>query len=176
MGLGMEQKMEAETWKDIPRYRGVYQVSDQGRVKSLRFGRELILKQLVCGPYPRVNLQFDNIREEIRVHRLVAETFLQDWNPALFIDHIDRNKANNNLSNLRMATREENRHNQAIRSKSGFYGVVRHSKRKGFQAYGPRVNGKRKYLGYSNDPITCAQMYDNYVREEFDEFYPLNFL
>ena len=36
--------METEIWKDIEGYEGHYQVSDKGRIKSVKFGKEIFLK------------------------------------------------------------------------------------------------------------------------------------
>lgn len=63
--------------------------------------------------YPSINISIrDNNKfvKQIRyyVHRLVAETFIPNPNNYSEIDHIDRNKSNNHVSNLRWCSREEN--------------------------------------------------------------------
>jgi hypothetical protein len=53
-------------------------------------------------------------RIHYKVHRLVAETFIENADNKPQVDHIDRNKSNNNISNLRWVTNRENsvnRHN-----------------------------------------------------------------
>jgi len=54
--------------------------------------------------YPRVNI--DN--HAYLVHRLIAEAFLENWDPALFVNHKDGRKYNTYLSNLEMVTPQEN--------------------------------------------------------------------
>lgn len=62
--------------------------------------------------YKYVNLRKDEQRKLIRVHRLVALAFLPAVEGKAFVDHIDRDKMNNNASNLRWATASENQRNQ----------------------------------------------------------------
>lgn len=59
-----------EIWKNIEGYEGYYQVSNEGRVKSLR--RNKILKPYTNRGYEYVVFSVDNKRKTIRVHRLVA--------------------------------------------------------------------------------------------------------
>lgn len=101
-------------WKTIKGYEGLYEVSNDGRVRRLRFinGRHNFekikeSKQTLntCG-YMTVNLCKNGKSNTKRVHRLVAEAFLGESN--LQIDHIDGNKQNNNLSNLEYVTPKEN--------------------------------------------------------------------
>lgn len=107
-----------EIWKDIPNYEGLYQVSNLGNVKSLMafnsyigkyYKREKILKPkkdkkgyfMVCLCKNKNTLNFgDYHRKYIRIHRLVAETFIPNPNNYPIINHKDENKQNNNVENL----------------------------------------------------------------------------
>lgn len=93
--------MENEIWKDIAGYDGVYQVSNMGRVKSFNKGKERILKQGKSGKkYLQVCLCKDNKHKWIKIHRLVAEAFLENPNNLPCINHKDENPSNNNVQNL----------------------------------------------------------------------------
>jgi len=58
--------------------------------------------------YHKVMVRYDNTRRNMRVHRLVAETFLANDNNLPQVDHIDRCRFNNDISNLRWVTHSEN--------------------------------------------------------------------
>lgn len=108
---------EDEVWKDIKGYEGYYQVSNQGRVKSLsrttyynridtdktykREEQTHILKPSESweGSYT-VCLFKDNKEKYVKVHRIVAETFIDNPNKYRFIKHLDGNSYNNCVSNL----------------------------------------------------------------------------
>jgi hypothetical protein len=69
--------------------------------------------------------------------------------PVLMVDHIDRNRSNNKISNLRLATGRENAQNKSVslRSKSGVKGV-HEIKSRGIWCAEIYVDGKRKRLGF----------------------------
>ncbi len=94
-------------WKDIPGYEGLYQVSNYGQVKSLRFGKEKILRYRLLKGYERYCLYKDGRQKFFLAHRLVMYAFnYVDEN--LTINHIDENKRNNHISNLEYCTQSEN--------------------------------------------------------------------
>lgn len=102
-----------EIWKDIKGYEGLYQVSNLGRVRSLpRNGtvKEIrLLKQHVKNSgYYIVILSKNNNQKCKTVHRLVAETFIENPKGYLVVNHKDENKKNNNVDNLEWCTQKYN--------------------------------------------------------------------
>lgn len=106
-----------EIWKDINGYYGEYQISNLGSVKSLKKGREKILKLKTNNKgYKWVTLSLNRIQNHFLIHRLVATHFLENKNNYKVVNHIDENPANNNLENLEWCTTSEN-----IRKSSKFH-------------------------------------------------------
>lgn len=97
-----------EIWKDIKDYEGHYQVSNLSRVKSIKFGKERILKQHIRGGYYSVVLSKNGILKIFKVHRLVAQAFIPNPNNYKEVNHKDENKANNVVSNLEWCDRKYN--------------------------------------------------------------------
>lgn len=94
-----------EEWKNIIGYEGLYQVSSYGRVKSLKFGKENLLKHKKdSGGYLQVGLCKDGKRKIFLVHRLVAQAFLPNLDNLPQVNHKDENKENNCVSNLEWCT------------------------------------------------------------------------
>lgn len=101
-------------WKPIKGYEGLYEVSNDGRVRRLKFinGRHNFEKIKECKQtlntwgYMTVNLSKNGKGNTKRVHKLVANAFLGESD--LQIDHIDGNKQNNRLDNLEYVTPKEN--------------------------------------------------------------------
>lgn len=98
-----------EVWKDIQGYEGIYQISNFGRVKSLKFGKEKILKTPTnTHNYPSIYLKENGKKKALRVHRLVAQNFLVNDNNYPDVNHIDGNKTNNKIENLEWCNRSQN--------------------------------------------------------------------
>ena len=104
--------MNTEQWRMIPDYEGLYMVSNLGRVKSLNYngtGQERIMKPTVySGGYFRVKLWKNKIPKLYLVHRLVAQTFIQNPDNLPEINHKDENPANNRVENLEWCDRKYN--------------------------------------------------------------------
>ena len=102
-----------ELWKDIPDYENLYQASTLGRIRSLprNTTRGCILAPKMTGPktsqYHGVQLWKEGIPSTQKIHRLIALTFLTKVGDKTTVDHIDRDKFNNCLSNLRWANQSE---------------------------------------------------------------------
>lgn len=98
-----------EQWKPVEGYEGIYAVSDLGRVKSLKYGKERIMKpKKQRNGYLVVNLYRNGQRKMLKVHRLVAEAFIPNPEGLPEINHIDEDKTNNCASNIEWASRSYN--------------------------------------------------------------------
>lgn len=106
--------MVEEIWKDIEGYEGLYQVSDMGRVKSFprpgtRTMKPRILKlSIEKKGYVKLNLRKNNRVKTVRIHRLVALSFLLNPENKRVVNHVDSDRSNNMLENLEWATQSEN--------------------------------------------------------------------
>ena len=100
-----------EIWKDIIGFEGHYQVSNKGKVRSIKNNKIKELKPYKeikrCG-YLSVYLRLPGQKFTKKVHRLVAEAFIPNPNGFPEVNHIDENKENNCVENLEWCTGEYN--------------------------------------------------------------------
>lgn len=105
-----------ETWLAVPDYEGLYEVSDQGRVRSLprrgsdgrRLPGQLLKPRDNNRGYLAVSLSRGTVKMSC-VHRLVAQAFLADsYFDGAHVCHNDGTRTNNRVDNLRWGTRSEN--------------------------------------------------------------------
>jgi NUMOD4 motif/HNH endonuclease len=107
----------AEKWKNIKDFPG-YQISNKGRVKSLKRTKPIILKYDVnSNGYLRVHLS-NKFTKKIFVHKLVGLHFIDNPTNEIYLDHIDRVRVNNNDSNLRWCTIKENMRNRKFKPRA----------------------------------------------------------
>ena len=88
-----------EVWKDVAGYEGYYQVSNLGKVRNVKFNRELKACFDTYG-YLLVVLSKGGKHRTRTVHRLVAETFIPNEEDLPTVNHKDENKQNNCVENL----------------------------------------------------------------------------
>ena len=115
-----------ENWKDIPGFEGLYQVSNEGQIKALK--RKMFLpqnggwidrKEMILKPYLRgirkgregylvVKLYKENNKYYLAVHRAVAMAFIPNPKNKPQINHINNQRTDNNVNNLKWVTQSEN--------------------------------------------------------------------
>ena len=106
-----DNNMTKEIWLDIEGYEGLYQVSSDGRVKSLKRKmrkNERILKPSSDRGYLYVDLCAGGKRKRYKVHRLVCKAFHENPDNKPEVNHINENASDNRACNLEWCTRREN--------------------------------------------------------------------
>lgn len=131
---------ENEEWKTIPNTDNKYQISTYGRVKSFRKKVYADKGEILKTSFDHTNIAiraeifiYKNISEAIlkkyqmSVHKMVAQAFIHNDDPInkSLVDHIDGNRCNNRIENLRWVSYKQNNHNRALSkvNKSGVKGV-----------------------------------------------------
>lgn len=126
-GGGMPRKREegwqTEVWKDVVGYEGLYKISDLGNVFSER-RKALMRKTNHSKGYDVVGLRKNGVTNTKYVHGLVAEAFLlRPIGRTIVVDHINRNRKDNRLANIRFCEQSLNVVNQNTNRKVGRQGV-----------------------------------------------------
>ena len=93
--------------KDIKGYEGLYKISSEGYVISLKTKRAM-QPFINNSGYACLRLSKQGSRKSFTLHRLVALSFVKGYSPNLEVNHIDGNKLNNVASNLEWITKGEN--------------------------------------------------------------------
>lgn len=98
-----DRDLKDEQWKEYKNYL----VSNKGRIRH-KEKNNLLKPSLACGYY-KVRLSKNGLVEDVMIHHLVYKLFNGEYDANKYvIDHIDGNKLNNDINNLRLLTRSEN--------------------------------------------------------------------
>ena len=88
-----------EIYKDIQGYEGKYQISNLGNVYSL-ITNKILKPRLTLDGYYQVDLCKNGVKKHLYIHRLVAQSFLDNPKNYKIVNHKDENSTNNIVSNL----------------------------------------------------------------------------
>lgn len=142
----------AERWVDIKGYEGMYQVSDLGRVRSLR--RDYRTEDKILKPRPdkkgyyRVALCKDSKCKDRKIHQLVLEAFVGPKPDGFVACHWNDQKNDNRLDNLRWGSESENMYDR-VRNGRHYYARARSCRR------GHLLDGRNLYQTYSGSSRCC---------------------
>jgi hypothetical protein len=153
-----------EEFRKIKDYEN-YSVSNLGVVRNDKKGR--ILKQSNSYGYKLVTLD----GKLHKVHILVAKAFIFNPDIKRCVDHIDTNRANNNVNNLRWATNDENQYNSSIRNdnSSGVKGLSLNKRSNKWEVHITH-KGKKYHLGLFTDKNEAIRVRQLKANELFGEF------
>jgi hypothetical protein len=148
-----------------------YEVSNYGNVRNKKTGK-MFKPSIDRGGYYFVGLyNNDKKRVHVNIHRLVLTTFESNYNNKQCIDHMDNNRLNNCLFNLRFVTRQENQFNMSMASNntSGVKGVYWKAERNKWCSR-ITLNGKTIHLGHFDNIDDAKQARQNKAKKLFGEY------
>ena len=151
-----------EVWRRVPNYE-MYLVSNKGRM--MRNGK--IMKHSLRTGYPYVNLSVKGVTRNADIHRLVASAFIPNPDNKRCVDHIDNNRENNCVENLRWCTPQENQANTTGYNKNGYKGIRFQNNRYTAQIL---KDGKYMYLGCFKTAEEAHDAYKKKAEELFGAF------
>jgi hypothetical protein len=154
-----DKVQQEESWKEIEDFPN-YEVSSFGNIRNRITLNILANTKTDRYGYPQVELYNNKKGHSIAVHSLVAKAFLLEVSEKPLINHIDKNRKNNHINNLRYVTKGEAQWGQRVsrRNKSGVKGVsFDETKQKWLSRIG--FNKKQIYLGYyeTKEAATAAR-------------------
>lgn len=158
-----------EEWRDIPQYEGLYQVSNQGQIRSIdrivrRNGETtknlrgfILLPLYQKSGYMFVFLSKNGKAKRMAIHRAVALAFIPNPENKPEVNHINEDKTDNRLENLEWATIKENR-NYGTRIARGIANRNQTGEKNG-------MFGKRGSLNPNSKKVLQYDLSGQFIRE-----------
>lgn len=101
-----------EEWRSVVGYEGIYEVSSEGRIKSINYygkcGERIRSCSIRSDGYVSIHLNKDGKGKTKLVHRIVAEAFLPNPNNLEMINHKNEDRSDNRVENLEWCSRSYN--------------------------------------------------------------------
>lgn len=149
-----------EIWKDVPDTNGKYEASTLGRIRVKETGYYI--------SYSNSTSHYDKCainRKSIKVHRIIAKTFLPPIEGKNEVNHKDFDRKNNRVDNLEWTSRRENHTHVAINKPnrtSKYVGVIKYKNKYVAMI---SVNNKKITLGRFDDELDARDAYLNYLKK-----------
>lgn len=154
-----------EIWRDVEGYPG-YKISKMGNIMG-KWGRPM-KPQPSADEYLHVGLWCNSVRKDMSVSRLVAVAFLPNLENLPEVDHINKERQDNRVCNLRWATKGLNRHNQSKKpGTSSIYRGVRWDKRNMRWVAQYKKDYKSYHIGRFISEREAAIAYNNKIIEVY---------
>lgn len=164
-----EIKRGIEVWRQVDGFSN-YKVSSKGFLYNSVTGTMKNARISNRGYYS-VDLYEGGKRTTCSIHRLLAEAFVKNPSGKKCVDHINNNRLDNNVSNLRWVTNQENNFNSSISKKntSNVKGVSWRKKRNKWYAQ-ISFNNKNIFIGYYKTLEEAKVARRDKARELFGEY------
>ena len=155
-----------EEYKKIKDYD--YEISNLGNVRNMKTNKILKNQISTSGYY---DIKIDG--KHFKIHKLIGIYFIDNPNEYKCVDHIDRNKLNNNINNLRWCTYSDNLKNKTkkLNTSSKYTGVSKY--RKGYESY-VWNNYKKIRIGYFKTEEEAYNKRANYIKKINNEYYMMD--
>ena len=146
-----------------------YSVSNTGLVRNDITNKTL--QPCITNGYHIVSLSLNGKGKKFRVHRLVADAFIDNPDNKPCVDHIDNNRANNHITNLRWATvQENNRNTTMLKSNTSGYKGVNFNKVVGKWCASYSIDDKHIHIGYYKTIEEAAEARRQVVKKVYGDF------
>ena len=151
-----------------------YEISQYGNIRREK-DKKVIKPQIKHDGYLAVRISRSGEKKEYKIHRLVAIHFIPNINNCPIVDHINLNKFDNRVQNLRWCNETESAHNTSShKNSSSIYKGVSYDKSKKKWHARIRKDGKDEHLGYYMNEIDAANVYNTKAKEYYGDFAKLN--
>jgi len=152
-----------------------YAISNHGNVKNLKTGKMMKQTMAKAIGYYVLTLRNSDGATLKYVHRLIALHFIPNPEALPQVDHINRDRSDNRIDNLRWVTAQQNDFNRTKRKEtsSSYKGVSWHKKNNKWSSY-IRIDGKLMSLGQFDEETEAARAYNEKATELFGEHANLN--
>jgi hypothetical protein len=160
----------------VPNTNNRYSINEDGEVYD-HIKNKVIKSNINGSGYKQIALKYsDGSKKYKYIHRLMSEAYIPNFKNECFIDHIDGNKLNNDITNLRTATQKENTYNRKKTSNnttSIYKGVNYHYPSKKWRAQ-IKNNNIYHHIGVFQNEEIAALAYNSKAIELFGEYACLN--